>query len=76
MRVDDLEYADDIGLPENEKCKAQKQLDAFFSVTKEVELMINVDETKVLSKTIEQKPEIKLDETVPEMVGDLEYLGT
>ena len=74
-RVGDLEYADDIGLLENEKDKAQKQLDAFSSVAKEVGLVINVDKTKVLSKNIEPKLETELDEIVPEMVGNLQYLG-
>ena len=70
--VGDLEYADDIGLLENEKDKAQKQLDALSSVAKEVGLVISVDKIKVLSKNIEPKPEIKLDETVLEMVNDFQ----
>ena len=55
--------------------KAQKQLDALSSVAKEVGLVINADKTKVLSKNIEPKLEIKLDETVLEMVDDFQYLG-
>ena len=38
-------------------------------------LMINVEKTKVLSKKIEPKLETELDEIVPEMVGNLQYLG-
>ena len=75
-RVSDLEYADDTGLLENDKEKAQKQLDALSSVAKEVGLVINADKTKVLSKNIEPKPEIKLDEIVLETVDDFQYLGT
>ena len=74
-RVSDLEYADNISLLENDKDKAQKQLDTLYSVAKEVGLVINADKTKVLSKTIEPKPEIKLDETVLEMVDDFQYLS-
>ena len=51
-RVSHLEYADDIGLLENVKDKAQKQLNALSSVAKEVGLVINADKTKVLSKNI------------------------
>ena len=36
---------------------------------------MNIDKTKVLSKNIKQKPEIKVDETVLEMVDDFQYLG-
>ena len=46
------------------------------SVAKEVGLVINADKTKLLSKNIEPKPEIKLDETVLEIVDDFQYLGT
>ena len=67
-RFSELEYVDDIG-------KAQKQLDALSSVAKEVGLVINADKTKVLSKNIGPKTEIKLDETVLEMVDDFQYLG-
>ena len=74
-RFSEFEYVDDIGLLENDKDKAQKQLDALSSVAKEVGLVINADKTKVLSENIEPKPEIKLDETVLEMVDDFEYLG-
>ena len=45
-------------------------------MAKEVGLVINADKKKVLSKNIEPKPEIKLDETVLELVDDLQYLGT
>ena len=37
-------------------------------------LVINVDKTKVLLKNTEPKPEIKLKETVLEMVDDFQYL--
>ena len=63
-----MTLVDDIG-------KAQKQLDALSSVAKEVGLVKNADKTKVLSKNIEPKLEIKLDETVLEMVDDFQYLG-
>ena len=46
------------------------------SAAKEVGLVINADKTKVLSKNIEPKPEIKLDETAVEMVDNFQYLGT
>ena len=59
-RVGDLDYADDIDLLANEKDNSQKQLDASSSVAKEVGLVINVYKTKVLSKKVEPKPEIKL----------------
>ena len=45
-------------------------------MAKEVGLVINADKKKVLSKNIEPKPEIKLDETVLELVDDFQYLGT
>ena len=53
-KVSDLEYADDIGLLENEKDKAQKQLDALSIVTEEMGLVINGDKTKVLSRILNQ----------------------
>ena len=65
-RVDD---AYNIALLENEKDKAQKQLDPFSSAAKEVGVVINIGKIKVLLKSIEPKPEIKLDETVLEMVS-------
>ena len=37
--------------------------------------IVPADKKKVLSKNIEPKPEIKLDETVPEMADDFQYLG-
>ena len=74
-KVGDLEYVDDIGLLENEVDNAQRQLDALAGVAKEVGLGINIDKTKVLTKNIEPKPEIKLDETVLEVVDDFQYLG-
>ena len=46
--IGDLEYADDIGLLENKKDKAQEQLDALSSNAKEVRLVINVGKTKAL----------------------------
>ena len=74
-RVSELEYTDNIGLLENDKDKAQKQLDALSCVAKEVSLVINADKTKVLPKNVEPKPQIKLDETVLESVDDFQYLG-
>ena len=71
-RVDD---AYNIVLLENEKDKAQKQLNPFSSAAKEVGGVINIDKIKVLLKSIETKPEIKLDETVLGMVDVLQYLG-
>ena len=44
-------------------------------MTKGEGLVINSNKTKVLSKNIEPKPEIKLDETIFEMVNDFHYLG-
>ena len=52
-RVSELEYTDNIGLLENDKDKAQKQLDALSSVAKEVSLVINADKAKVLPKNVE-----------------------
>ena len=45
-------------------------------MAKEVSIVINADKTKVLSKNLERKPEINLDETVLERVDDFQYLGT
>ena len=74
-KVGDLEYADDIGLLENDTENAQKQLDAISEVAKETGLLINVDKTKVLSKNINPAPKIMLDGTALVVVNDFQYLG-
>ena len=66
-RVGDTEYIDDIGLLENAKDKAQKQLDALSRVI--------CWQDKCALKNIKPKPEITLDETVLEMVDDFQNLG-
>ena len=74
-KVGDMEYADDIGLLENNTENAQKQLDALSGAAKEVGLLINVDKTKVLSKNINPINKIMLDGTALKVVDDFQYLG-
>ena len=71
-RISDLEYTYNNGFIENEKDKAQVQPDGLSSVAKEEGLVINEDKKKSYQKTLNQN---KLNETVLEMVDDVQYLG-
>ena len=70
-----MEYAEGIGLLENNIENTQEQLDALSGVAKKVGLLINVDNTKLMPKNIDPTPKIMFDGTALEVVYDFQYLG-
>ena len=74
QRLGDLEFADDIGLLENDCENAQIHIDKVVAAAKEVGLMINTNKTKYMTLNIKQ-PCLTFGGEQLERVPDFQYLG-
>lgn len=76
VRLNDLEFADDIALLENSIPAAQSQLSGLASSAKNVNLNISSSKTKVLAVNTGSNTPIKLEGKPLEFVSDFKYLGS
>ncbi|KAJ8353279.1 hypothetical protein SKAU_G00208460 [Synaphobranchus kaupii] len=75
VRLSDLEYADDIGLLEDNQASAQEQLNWLSQTAKETGLIINAEKTKFLTRNLTDV-NIDLDGQALDQVNDFQYLGS
>ena len=78
IKINDLDYADDIALLENNIKRAQDQLDQMSKTAKEVGLEINVNKTKIMrlnEKEEDRNIQLTLNGETIENVDNFKYLG-
>lgn len=80
-RVNDLAFADDIALLENENIRAQRQLEALKNEASKVCLEINDSKTVQLrlnqpENQTQQQPNLHIDGKAIDIVDDFKYLGS
>ena len=79
VKLNDLDYADDIALLENNQDQAQKQLDETNKNAIEVGLEINITKTVQMiinPPTTEQFKALTLNGEYIQLVSDFKYLGS
>ena len=76
MRINDLDYADDIALFETSLAQAQQQLQETSNNANRVGLEINIGKTKLMALNCDGQDTISLNDEKIERVSDFKYLGS